>query len=256
MDTMNPLAVSVFFAVVVLAGAYSGALARRWVPPSHQDANTRDVVKLGVGLLGTLAALVLGLVVASAKSSFDTKTTEVQSVAAKILQLDRSLRRLGSEAMPAREALRDQVASRIGHLGESFAGKVNTPTASAAAHRLVDFENMLHALQPKDDVQRQALAAARDLTGDVQRIMSNVVTQTGSSITTPLLVLLVFWFAVIVAGWNFIAPASGTTLFVNVLCALSISGAIFLLLQMDQPFGGIIQVSDGPLRVVLPQLAP
>ena len=255
MGTLNPLAVSAMFAAVVLAGAYCGALARHWVPANHRDADTLEVVKLGVAFLGTLAALVLGLIVASAKGSFDTKTIEVQSVAAKVLQLDRSLKRLGSEAQSSREALRDLVAARTGHLGERPVGVDKSSPGLAAARGLLAIEHELNTLQPKDDAQRQLLEAARHLTGDVQRIMSDVITQTGSSITTPLLVLLVFWFAVILAGWNFISPTNGTTLFVNVLCTLSLSGAIFMLLEMDQPFGGLIQVSDSPLRVILPQLA-
>jgi hypothetical protein len=250
-NTVDPLLVSSLFTVVVLVGAGFGARARRWVPAHHQDADTREVVKIGVGFLGTLAALVLGLVVASAKASFDTKTAEVQTAAAKVLQLDRSLKRVGADAAPARAALRQLVASRIGHLGGNGAGSAAAPAASG----LVAIENMLHGLQPKDEAQRQALAQAQLLTNDLQRLMADAFTQAGSSITTPLLVLLLFWFAVILAGWNFIAPVNGTTLLVNVLCALSIAGAIFMLLQMDQPFGGVIRVSDAPLRAVLPQLA-
>jgi outer membrane murein-binding lipoprotein Lpp len=230
-------------------------LARHWVPPNHRDADTLEVVRLGVGFLGTLAALVLGLVVASAKGSFDTKSVEVQSVAAKVLQLDRSLKRLGSEAQASREALRDLVAARIGHLGDRPDSAGQNPSGIAVAKGLLKIEQMLHTLQPKDEPQRQALDTARSLTGDVLRIMSEALTQSSSSITTPLLVLLVFWFGVILAGWNFISPTNGTTLFVNLLCAVSLSGAIFMLLEMDQPFGGLIQVSDSPLRVVLPQLA-
>jgi outer membrane murein-binding lipoprotein Lpp len=255
METLSPVVVSAVFAAVVLAGAYCGALARHWVPPHHRDDHTLDVVKLGVGFLGTLAALVLGLVVSSAKGSFDTKTVEVQDVAAKVLQLDRSLKRMGDEAQAAREALRALVAARIGSLGDRPASGGEHTISMAAAQGLVSIEHMLHGLQPKDDVQRRAIETAQSLVADVQRIMSNMVSQAGSSITAPLLVLLVFWFAVIMAGWNFLSPMNGTTLFVNVLCALSLSGAIFMLLEMDQPFGGMIQVSDGPLRVVLPHLA-
>jgi len=249
----NPLAVAVAFAVLVLAGAYCGALARWWVPPSHREADTREVVKLGVGFLGTLAALVLGLVVASAKDSFDVKTKEVQSAAARVLQIDRRLQRLGSEALPARLALRDLVAARVGHLTDGYIGSAGTPMTSSQG--LVRIEDQLRAFAPKDDAQRQLVAEALAGVVEVEGIMSNAVAQAESSITTPLLVLLVFWFAVILAGWNFISPSNGTILFVNVLCALSVSGAIYLLLQMDQPFDGVISVSDGPLRAVLPRLA-
>jgi hypothetical protein len=253
MGAMNPVAVAAAFAVLVLAGAYCGALARRWVPDGHQDANTLEVVKLGVGFLGTLAALVLGLVVASAKDSFDVKTKEVQSAAAKALQIDRRLQRLGSEALPVRMALRDLVASRVGRLTESYVSEVTTPMASSQG--LVSFVDQLRAFEPKDEMQRQALTEALAGAVELEGITADAVAQAGSSITTPLLVLLVFWFGVVMAGWNFIARSNGTILFVNVLCALSISGAIYFVLQMDQPFEGLIRVSDAPLRAVLPRLA-
>lgn len=251
---MDPTAVSILFGVVVLAGAYAGSIARGRLPQHHLDADTQDMVKIGVAFLGTLAALVLGLVVASAKNSFDTKTAEVQQVAAKILQLDRGLRRLGSEAEPARAALRQAIASRIGHLGNVPASAVQ-PGVAAATSDLDRIQGMVHAFSPKDDAQRIALTKVVGSIDEIEQLLSQVVAQTGSSITTPLLALLVFWFAVIMAGWNLVTPRNGTTLVVNVLCAASLSGAIFLLLQMDQPFGGIIRVSDAPLRVVLSQLA-
>lgn len=247
---MNPLYVSVLFALTVLAGAFAGGYARGRLPRHHQNTDTKDMVKIGVGFLGTLAALVLGLVVASAKASFDTKTAEIQTAAGKILQVDRSLSRLGTQAEHARKLLRELIAQRVGHLGEA------PPAAGGGASATDRMLVALRSLSPQDEAQRSALERAVALLGEVDEINSLALAQTGSSITMPLLVLLVLWFTVIMAGWNLFTPHNATTLAVNLLCALSLGGAIFLLLEMDQPFGGVIRVSDEPLRAILTRMGP
>lgn len=251
---MNSILVALCFAATVLVGAFAGTFARTRLPGHHLDADTKDMVKIGVGFLATLSALVLGLVVGAAKSSFDTKNTEVQTAAARILQLDHALRGLGPEAAPVREFLRRAVEARVGQLGRESGQQFSASALANAGAGMDRLDAMLRSLTPKDDAQRAAAAKAMRLADEVEQIMSLAIAQTGSSITMPLLLLLVFWFAVIAAGWNLFAPRNGTTATVNVLCAVSLGGAIFLLLEMDRPFGGVIRISDDPLRAVLTQL--
>ncbi len=251
---MNAIAIALGFTGTVLLGAFAGAFARSRLPERHLDDDTRDMVKIGVGFLATLAALVLGIVVGAAKSSFDTKTVEVQAAASRILQLDHALRRLGPDAAPARAYLHRTVAERVGRLGRESHGEFAEVIAANVGDGVDRLQAMLRTYVAKDDAQRDAVARALRLSDDVEEIMTLAIAQSGSAITMPLLVLLVFWFAVIAAGWNLFAPRNGTTSAVNVLCAVSLGGAIFLLLEMDRPFGGVIRVSDDPLRAVLTQL--
>ena len=251
---MNSIVIALIVVVVVLAGSLLGGYFRSRLPKHHLEGDTRDIVKAAIGLLATLAALVLGLIIASAKNSFDTKTDEVQTAAVKLLHLDRSLRELGSEGDAARQELLQMVKARINRI---WANR----DAAQAAMELIDNKPNLETLEAKiraipvqDDSQRKALAKALQAADDLAQVRALVIAQSGSSIIVPLLVLLVFWFTVISAGLNLFASRNATTVTFNVLCALSIGGAIFLILEMDQAFGGLIKISDAPLRAAVTAL--
>jgi len=252
---LNPISISLAVVAVVMGGAMLGGYVRQRLPKHHLEGDTRDIVRAGIGLLATLSALVLGLIIASAKSSFDTKTEEVQTAAVKLLHLDRSLRQLGAAGENARQELVQMVRMRVDQVWaqrdpmaiatKSFDEKPNLETLQVA----------IRAIPPRDDAQRAAVAKALQASDELAQVRALVIAQRGSGIITPLLIVLVFWFTIITAGLNLFAPRNGTTLAFNLLCALSIASAIFLILEMDQSFGGVIHVSDAPLRAALAQLA-
>jgi hypothetical protein len=252
---MDPTYIAAIFFVVVLLGALAGRIAHEHLPEHHLDADTKDMVKIGVGFLATLAALVLGLVVASAKTAFDTRTLEVQSAAAKVIQLDQALARIGPEAAPARELLRNLVAARIGKFSQKNFAETLLRDATSANSGADQMQETIQKLSAGDEPRRPAWTRVERLVEEVTQIISQATAQSGSAIMTPMLVLLGFWFATIMAGWNLFSPRNGTTLAVNVLCAFSLAGAILLLLEMDRSFGGLIAVSDQPLRAALAQMS-
>ena len=251
---MSSLSLSLIVLAVVLSGSFVGSLVRSRLPKHHLEGDTRDIVKAGLGLLATLAALVLGLIIASAKNSFDTKTEEVQSAAVKLLHLDRSLRELGTAGASAREQLLQIVKRRVDRVWRAR----DVPQAALATldekPNLETLERAIRTIPAKDDAERGDVAKALQSTEELAQVRALVIAHSGSAIIMPLLVLLVFWFTVIAAGLNLFAPPNVTTLTFNVVCALSIGGAIFLILEMDQAFGGLIQVSDAPLRAALSAL--
>ena len=251
---LSPFVIALIVVATIMAAAFSGTYVRTRLPKHHLDDETRQMVQIGIGFLSMLAALVLGLILASAKSGFDTKSDEVQSAAAKILLLDNNLRQLGNAADPVRNTLRQIVSSRAIELWGDDSATTGMPTDSNPASRIVALQSDVRALSPSGEAQRLAWSRAIQLADDLAQIRSLAFAQTGSSITMPLLVLLVFWLAIIVLGWNIYAPRHGTILTLNALCAMSSAGAIFLILEMDRPFGGIIRISDAPLRAVLVQI--
>jgi len=252
---MSSFVISVAVVVVVMSGALLGGFLRSRLPKHHLDGDTRDIVKAGIGLLATLAALVLGLIIASAKNSFDAKSEEVQSAAVKVVHLDSSLRQLGSGGEQVRQELMRTLKSRIDQIwGPRDRGHV-TLAKLASQPKIEELQAAIRGISPKDEAQKSAIAKAMQATDDLAQIRALVLADRGSAIIMPLLVLLVFWFTVISAGLNLFAPRNATTFSFNLLCALSIASAIFLILEMDQAFGGVIQVSDAPLRAALAQLA-
>ena len=251
---MSPLPVAVVVAVLVLSGSLLGAFLRKRLPRHHLDGESKEMVKMGIGFLSTLAALVLGLIISSAKGSFDTKSAEVESAAAQILQLNNNLKQLGDAAEPARALLRRLVTATV---GEDW-GKGRTASHGSDANETVlalyHMQKMLRAVPVANAGQHSAWSKALQLIDDLAQLRSVAIAHSGSSITPPLLALLVFWLMIIAVGLNLFAPSNGTIHTVNVLCALSVAGAIFLILEMDQPYDGLIRVSNVPLRAVLVQL--
>lgn len=250
---MSPFAIALIVAATILAGASVGAFLRTRLPKHHLDDETKQMVTIGIAFLSTLAALVLGLIISSAKESFDTRSEELQLAAVKFVLLDVNLRQLGSVADPARDLARRIVSSRIEELWGKDEAPAGAPSAAMPAPRIGELEISLRQLSPSGQAQEQAWQSALKLAEDVAQLRSLAVAQRGSSITMPLLVLLVFWLALIALGWNIYAPRHGTIHALNFLCAVSAASAIFLILEMDQPFGGMIRISDAPLRAALLQ---
>jgi hypothetical protein len=248
---MKYLLISLLVFAVIFGGALLGAVVRPLLSEHHLHPDSRDVVKMATGLIGTLAALVLGLLIASAKSSFDQKTNQVRQMTASVIVLDDLLAQYGPDATPVRNLLRQSIsplADRIWHEEEIAAGKpVRFQTTAAAAA----FENELERLSPSNDTQRslQSRAIAAFTEGAQTRLQ--LFTQTGGSIPLPFLIILVFWLSTIFVSFTLFARANLVVMASLFICALSFAGAIFLVLELDNPFTGLMGISSATLRSAL-----
>ena len=247
---MNELAVSALVAVAIVGAAWIGGYLRSVLPKHHLTDNTKDMVKVGIGFLATLAAMVLGLLVASAKGSYDTKVEEIQQLAAKLVLLDRSLRDVGPEADPIRAGLRQVLTERILPLwGRGVVDLARSGTESPGAVVMDGLLRSIRTLAPATEAQRLARTRALELASDLAQTRWLLVEQTARTIPIPFLVVLVFWLSAIAASLSLFAERNGTLVAIIVICAVSFASAIFLILEMDQPYSGVIQISDAPLRI-------
>jgi hypothetical protein len=249
---------SLTIAGIVFACAFGGAVLgmylRRVLPESHLSSESKDAVKIGTGLVATLAALVLGLLVASAKSSFDAQRGGFQQLSANLILLDRSLKHYGPETKAIREELRRTVTLLLDHrwpAGGSRASGLDSPeiTASAGAFYAA-IRDLPAATDAQKAIQSQALQVGADL-GRTRWLLSQ---GDESSIPTPFLVVLVLWLAVLFVTFGLFSPPNATVVAILFICAVSLAGAVFLIVELDQPFGGLIQISSKPLRDALGQL--
>jgi hypothetical protein len=237
--------------VCVLGGALAGLALRAVLPGHHLTDDSKDVVKMVTGLMATLSALVLGLLIASAKSSFDAVSDGLKQAAAKTIVVDRLLAEYGPGAKDARDALRSSYAARIDRLfprGE--------PTGSAASALSDDapirqFAAQLRALAPADDDQRALKARAEQMFQEVMQARWTGFEQAVASIPTAFLVVLVSWLAAMFLSFGLFAPRNGTVLAALVVGALAVSTSIVLIEEMSLPFDGLIAVSGAPLREAL-----
>jgi hypothetical protein len=221
------------------------ALPQHWL-----DAESRDTVKVGVGLIATMTALVLGLVTASAKSSFDAVDTAMKQTATQVLALDRVLARYGSETGKIRKGLQRAIGARIDTIwahGSSKPANLD-PMRSGAVSGTERLAEAIQGLKPHDDTQRALQERALDLTEVLLQARWLVIGGTGTSIPVPFLVVLLFWLTIIFASFGLFAPWNAMVVTVLFVCALSVGGAIFLVLEMDGPFDGLLKVSADALR--------
>jgi len=247
---MSSLTISLIVLACVFGGALLGILLRAVLPSHHLSADTKDIVKLGMGLVGTMAALVLGLLVASAKSSYDTQSAELTQYSANITLLDRGLTLYGPETREIRALLRDVVARFHDQLwSKDAASRLAPPSAGEILYEKIQ------GLSPKNDAQRSIQSQALSLVVDAgkTRLLMQEQQATGA-VSLPLLVVLVLWLSIIFISFGLYAPFNATAVSSLFLAALSVSCAIFLISEMYSPYVGLVQISDAPMRAVLATL--
>jgi hypothetical protein len=246
---VNELETGVICFICVFGGALLGLALRRALPDHHLSSESKDAVKVGMGLVATMSALVLGLLVASAKSSYDSQANELTDLSARIVTLDRVLAHYGPEAKDARTVLKSAIQRAIGRIwAEEEPGPSRMQPPGAAFDTLVD---RIQALEPKTEAQRtlrdEALHMA--LAGGQTRWLMYEQSAAGASL--PLVVILICWLTMIFGSFGLFAPSNGTVITSFFVSALSVSVAILLILEMYTPYTGIVKLSSGPLRAAL-----
>ena len=226
---------------------------RRMLPQEHLSSDSRDVIKLAIGLVATMSALVLGLLVSSAKGSYDTERSEVIQMAAKVAFLDRLLAIYGPEAAEARVRFHDAVKQSVQQIWPEETRQPAQLAPNSQAGNIV--YGVVQALSPHDDAQRKLKEQAISVGIDIGQLRSLLAAQSVPSISTPMLIVLVLWLAIIFLGFSTLAPPNVTAIFALIVSAVAVSGAIFLILELDQPFGGVIRISSEPMVNALSQIA-
>jgi hypothetical protein len=248
---MSSLEISLVTLAVVFGGALLGIALRAVLPEQHLTGDSRDVVKLGMGLIATMAALVLGLLIASAKSSYDTQNAELTDMCSKAVLLDRILAHYGPETKEAREMLRGAVVSVVDMVSSKAVDGPFQFGMSANGEVLYD---KVQGLSPKDDTQRSIQAQALSTLMSLGQTRLLLAAQKSNSVSLPMLVVLVAWLTIIFISFGLFAPRNVTVIVSLLVSALSVSGAVFLILEMYSPYAGLIHVSDAPLRAALAHL--
>ena len=238
-----------FLVGVTLLGRRVG----RYLPEDQLSADSRDAVKLAMGFIATMTAVLLGLLITSAKGNFDTEQSEVMQMAAKVAFLDRVLALYGPEAADARLKLRDAIADGVRRM---WPAKRSDPVQSAPNEQLGDaFYVAIHRLSPHDDSQRALKAEVVTLMVELGQLRSLLQAQAIPSISRPLLIALVSWLVLIFFGFSLVAPPNATTTLALVASAFSVACAVFLILELDHPLAGLIRIPSEPMTNVLNHLA-
>jgi hypothetical protein len=249
---VRTLAISSIIFACIFGGSLLGMILQSVLPERHLSSETKDVVKLAMGLIGTMTALLLGLLVASAKTSYDQRRSELVQMSANFVLLDRVLAHYGPETKDARELLHGSVARLIATIWSQEKNEmVKLDPATSSAEIVYD---KIQQLQPKNDAQRSIQSQALSMAISLGQTRWLLFAQSGTSISIPFLVVIVLWLTIIFASFGLFAPRNLTAVVSLLLAALSVSGAIFLVLELDRPFEGLLEISSDPLRNALNHL--
>ena len=251
---MNSLTIAAISAGCIFGGVLLGIMLHGVLPGHHLSNDSKDTVKLGAGMIATLSALVLGLLVSSAKSTFDTVGSEITQGAAKIILLDRVLASYGPATKDAREQLRRNVVDGIAAFWPEEKTAVSGMTTFERTKGMELVQAQLRELKPVDEAQRQLLAQAQQICGELLQFRWLLIEQMQNALPLPFLVMLVFWLTMLHLSFGLFAPRNATVIIVLLVCALSVSGAVFLILEMNHPLSGFIKVSSAPLLKALEHL--
>ena len=248
---MSSVAIGLIVFACVFGGALLGIFLRGVLPPHHLSAGSKDIVRLGMGLVGTMAALVLGLLVASAKNSYDAQSSELTELSANVVFLDRLLAHYGPEARGARDQLREAVGRTVARVWPKDRSARSGLEPVAANEGVVE---SIQQLSPKDDAQRGIQKHALRVADLLLRTRWLMYEQGAGPVPLPMLVVLILWLTIIFVSFGLFAPRNGTVIASLCVAALSVSCAILLILEMYRPFEGIIQISSAPLYTALAHL--
>ena len=249
---MSAIAVSCLVFACVFSGAILAMFVGRALPDHHLSGDSKDVIKLAMALIATLAALVLGLLIATTKGMFDTQSGAVKQISANVILLDRVLANYGSETQEARDLLHRSTASTLHRIWPENGARPADLAPGEARRETHIFYDKVAALSPQNDAQSSLKARALQITFDLAQTRYQLFVQEDSSIPTAFLVVLVFWLTILFAGYGLLAPRNPTIIAALFVCTLSVSGAIFLILDMAKPLeGATIRISSAPLHDAL-----
>jgi hypothetical protein len=249
---INELGIGAIVFACLFGGALGGRFIREALPEHHLTKETEDVVRLGMGVIATISAMTIGLLLAAAKGSFESKNVELRQFSADLILLDRQLAHYGPEAKEARDLLRRYTRAKIDSL---WPDQTSRPAPDPNSWLLLeDVQDRLRELVPQGDAQRWLQARALQLSGDLARARWLMVEQMGPSIPEPLLVIVVFGLTIVFISFGLFSLRNATVTAALFVCGLSVAGFLFLILEMEHPFGGLIQISSGPMRDALARL--
>ena len=244
---MSPIGVGSIAFLCVFGSALLGMHLRSRLPDHHLGQESRDAIKLATAIIGTLSALALGLLIASAKRTFDDASADRRTLSARIVLLDRVLAQYGPQAMELRAKLKAVVQARLKAEQDDTGGDLSI----SEGLEIEAAQDRLRKLVPQTEAQRLLQQRALQLSGDLAEARWARTESEVGGFPTPFLAVLIMWFTLLFASFGLLAPGNGTVVATLLVCALSVSIALVLIIDMDHPYLGFIRISDAPLRWAL-----
>lgn len=248
---LHPFIGLISFAAI-FGGALIGLFVRQRLPGHHLSRDTQSLITVSVAVLGTLSALVLGLMISAANNSFSKRSDEVRSLSLQVIRIERNLRRYGADGDDARTKLRAWARFKLDQLSPK---KGQTPLSSEKGIEMLEsVQDALLVLKPSNDRQKYLHALCLTLSSNLIYERWALEQHGGQSIPVPFLILLIFWLAIVFASFGLFAPANTTVIVGVFLCSVAVCGGIYLIEELDNPVSGLIRVPFEPMRKALVEI--
>jgi len=249
----NTLMIGLVVFAAILAGAFAGAKVQAYLPKHHLTDETKNLVNVSTAVLATISALVLGLLISNANTSFTRLGGEVTTLSAEILRLDHILIRYGNDAEPARHLLLEFTEHKAADLFPDSPANLylRNPSTYELLQRL---EDALLALKPASARDQWWLSQAMLLAAKIGDSTWLLAQQVGQGTPKAFVALLVFWLALLFASFGLFAPPNLTSAVTLTLCALAVAGAVAMILELEQGFGSLVHISPEPMSQALRNL--
>ena len=245
---MTAVWIAIFVTLLTLAGGLVGFYLQNLLPEQHSVEKSRDMIGSVMGLVTLLLALVLGTIVGSAYVFSTTQQSELQALSVQVIQLDEALAQFGSEAKPLRDKLKASMLNNLKLIwggGEVDPGDLHVSKAMAA---LQAYKTAIQSLDAKTPEQKTALAAANSHLGQFVQTRLLMSLQLANPFSRPLLVVVVFWSFFLFCGFGLLSPINATTMGALAFGAFAVGSAMFLILELSQPYTGLIRTSPAALE--------
>jgi hypothetical protein len=250
---MSPEKFAFVVGLVVFAGGAIGLILQRVLPETFTTGGPRDMIGAVVGLLTLLSALVMGLLIWTAYGVYAGQNLAIQTLAAKVLQLDLALADYGPDADPQRARLRTTVGRAIDEVWGARESDKNfiAENFAAAVRGLRREEGELASLHPSTDAQRQTLAIANSIVESIGQSRLQMSFALTSAVSYPLIMIVVGWATILFCGFGLMSKGHRMSLFCVVVGAIAVASAVYLILDLSSPYAGLFRASPEPLEQVL-----
>ena len=252
---MGSLWFVVAVAVLVFAAGVLGLTLHARLPEKHSPDKSAGMIGAMTGLLSLLLALVLGTFAGSAYTLYATQKSELELLGARVLQLDSALEAYGPETQPGRTELRkairrtyDEIWGDSGTAGQADAGLKGIFAGTR------DLERFMLTLAPKTDVQRQAVVNANAAASDINKTRLLMGLQISGGVPWPMLTIVICWSLLMFCGYGLVSPANRTVVAALGLGAITIASAVFVIIELSDPYSGTFKLSARPVQQTIEAL--
>jgi hypothetical protein len=236
--------------VALMAGIAAGVALRRHLGTAQLGTSQKEVVRLGAGFLATLSAVLISLMIASAKNSYDTQFAHFRTLAAYLVETDQLMAQYGLETTELRILMRQAVPAAVDRIWREKRSATQD-SAFTSASLAEQINGAIASLTPANDTQRALKRRIEEASAEIARTRLLMFADGDTAILTPFLLILIFWLAVVLASYAMFVEPDPVVIGALLVVALSISSALFLVVDLNQPFVGLMQIPKEQLRNTL-----